>query len=49
MAIRCVQGDSVTLLLIKVWYVAKEIKSTGVDLEVSLTEVAEPMSKLTKC
>lgn len=42
-------GDSVTLLLIKVWCLAKEIKSTGVDLEISLAEVVELMSEIKKC
>lgn len=41
-------GDSVTLFLIKVWCLAKEIKATGVDLEVSLAEVVEPMNELKK-
>lgn len=49
MAIRQVQGDSVTLFFIKMWCLAKEIKATGVDLEVSLGEVIEPMSEFKKC
>lgn len=37
-------GDSVTLLLRKFWCSAKEIQATGVDLEVNLAEVVEPMN-----
>ena len=48
-AIRGVWGDSVTLLLIKVWCLAKGITATGVDLGVSFAEVVESMSKLEKC
>lgn len=40
-----IRGDSVTLLLIKMWCLAKEIKATGVDLEVSLANVVEPVSE----
>lgn len=37
-------GDSVTLLLIKLWCWAQEIQATGVDVEVNLAEVVEPMN-----
>lgn len=48
-AVRYIQGNSVTLLLIKMWCLAKEIKATGIDLEVSLANMVEPVSELKNC
>ena len=48
-AVRYIRGDSVTLLLIKMWCLAKEIKAAGVDLEVSLSNVVEPVSEFKNC
>lgn len=48
-AVRYIQGNSVTLLLVKMWCLAKEIKATGVDLEVSLANMVEPVSELKNC